>query len=66
MRDKEAIEAERKNLARNLEKQGKLIERLVDTERNLSGQVVRQPSVLSISENMLIPRRATSRKSWLP
>ncbi|KAF9469928.1 BRE1 E3 ubiquitin ligase-domain-containing protein [Collybia nuda] len=39
MRDKEAIEAERKNLARNLEKQGKLIERLVDTERNLSAQV---------------------------
>ncbi|KAJ6594095.1 BRE1 E3 ubiquitin ligase-domain-containing protein [Mycena capillaripes] len=39
MRDKEAIENERKNLSRNHEKQGKLIERLVETERNLSTQV---------------------------
>lgn len=41
MRDKEAIENERKNLTRNLEKQGKVVERLVETERNLSAQVVR-------------------------
>jgi E3 ubiquitin-protein ligase BRE1 len=40
MRDKEAIENERKNLARNLEKQGKVVERLVESERNLSAQVV--------------------------
>jgi E3 ubiquitin-protein ligase BRE1 len=40
MRDKEAIEAERKNIARNLEKQAKVVERLVETEKNLTGQVV--------------------------
>ncbi|KAJ7187991.1 hypothetical protein C8R46DRAFT_6445 [Mycena filopes] len=39
MRDKEAIENERKTLARNLEKQGKVVERLVETERNLNAQV---------------------------
>lgn len=40
MRDKEAIETERKNLARNIEKQIKLVERLVDAEKNLNGQLV--------------------------
>jgi len=40
MRDKEAIENERKNLTRNLEKQGKVVERLVESERNLSAQVI--------------------------
>ncbi|KAJ7346872.1 BRE1 E3 ubiquitin ligase-domain-containing protein [Mycena albidolilacea] len=40
MRDKEAIENERKNLSRNQEKQGKIVERLVETERNLSQQVM--------------------------
>jgi E3 ubiquitin-protein ligase BRE1 len=40
MRDKEAIEAERKNIARNLEKQAKVVERLVESERSLTGQVV--------------------------
>ncbi|KAJ7091203.1 BRE1 E3 ubiquitin ligase-domain-containing protein [Mycena epipterygia] len=40
MRDKEAIDNERKNLARNLEKQGKVVERLVESERNLSAQVM--------------------------
>lgn len=65
MRDKEAIEAERKNLARNLEKQGKLIERLVDTERNLSAQVVRWKTILTAScvPYVLIQHRATWRKS---
>ncbi|PSR81178.1 hypothetical protein PHLCEN_2v6513 [Hermanssonia centrifuga] len=35
MRDKEAIETERKNLARTLEKQGKLLERLSEGEKTL-------------------------------
>ena len=43
MRDKEAVEAERKNLARNAEKQAKLIDRLMDTERNLTNQLVGFP-----------------------
>jgi E3 ubiquitin-protein ligase BRE1 len=43
MRDKEAVEAERKNLARNAEKQTKLIDRLMDTERNLTSQLVGLP-----------------------
>ncbi|KAF8638048.1 hypothetical protein AX16_010680 [Volvariella volvacea WC 439] len=39
MRDKEATESERKNLARNNEKQAKAIERMVDAERNLAAQL---------------------------
>ena len=41
MRDKEAVETERKNIARNLEKQAKAVERLMVSERSLSAQVVR-------------------------
>ena len=41
MRDKEALENERKNLTRNIEKQTKVIERLQESERNLALQVVR-------------------------
>ncbi|KAJ7268745.1 BRE1 E3 ubiquitin ligase-domain-containing protein [Mycena haematopus] len=40
MRDKEAIENERKILSRNEEKKSQMIERLVETERNLSQQVI--------------------------
>ena len=40
MRDKEAIESERKNLARTLEKQGKVVDRLVDVEKHLKSQLV--------------------------
>ncbi|KAF7376361.1 putative allantoicase [Mycena sanguinolenta] len=40
MRDKEAIENERKILSRNQEKQFSTIERLQETERNLSQQVM--------------------------
>jgi E3 ubiquitin-protein ligase BRE1 len=46
MRDKEAVETERKNISRNLEKQAKAIERLVESEKNLTAQVV--SSYLSI------------------
>jgi len=40
MRDKEQVETERKNLARNVEKQGKAVERLLESERNLAAQVM--------------------------
>lgn len=40
MRDKEAIETERKNLSRNLEKQAKVIEKLLESEKHLTQQVV--------------------------
>lgn len=40
MREKEAIDLERKNLLRNNEKQAKSIEKLVDTERSLRLQLV--------------------------
>ena len=43
MRDKEAVDVERKNLSRNLEKQAKLLERLYENERNLRDQVVGLP-----------------------
>lgn len=41
MRDKEAIDVERKNLSRNVEKQTKVLERLYESERNLQSQIVR-------------------------
>ena len=40
MREKEGIENERKNLARNGEKQSKLIEKVVEEKTNLSQQIV--------------------------
>lgn len=43
MRDKEALENERKNLIRNVEKQNKAVEKLVESEKNLSERVVRGP-----------------------
>ncbi|KAG5648585.1 hypothetical protein DXG03_003196 [Asterophora parasitica] len=39
MRDKDAIEAERLKLSRDVEKQNKVVERLVDTEKNLAAQL---------------------------
>lgn len=42
MRDKEAIEIERKNVSRNLEKQAKLVERLQEYGKGLSLQIVRE------------------------
>jgi len=47
MRDKEAIENERKNLVRNLEKQAKVVEKLMASERSLRDQLVRHPFTLS-------------------
>jgi E3 ubiquitin-protein ligase BRE1 len=41
MRDRESVEIERKNAIRNLEKQAKVVERLVDSEKNLQQQIVR-------------------------
>jgi hypothetical protein len=40
MRDKEAIDTERKNLSRNLEKQAKVLEKLQESEKSLTLQVV--------------------------
>jgi len=39
MRDKEAIDTERKNLSRNLEKQAKVLEKLQESEKSLTLQV---------------------------
>ncbi|KAH7929827.1 BRE1-domain-containing protein [Leucogyrophana mollusca] len=39
MREKEAIDSERKNVVRNIEKQAKVIERLVESEKGLNAQV---------------------------
>jgi E3 ubiquitin-protein ligase BRE1 len=40
MRDKEAMEGEKKTFIRMLEKQGKAVEKLVDTEASLKDQIV--------------------------
>lgn len=41
MREKEMGESERKSMARQLEKQGKAVERAAEVEKHLNGQVVR-------------------------
>jgi len=41
MRQKDAADAERKNLQRNLDKQVKVIEKLAETEKSLGKQIVR-------------------------
>lgn len=46
MRDKEAMEIEKKSFLRMLEKQGKAVERLVDTEGSLNAQIVSHYSLL--------------------
>ncbi|KAF5380344.1 hypothetical protein D9615_004567 [Tricholomella constricta] len=48
MRDKDAVEAERSKLSRDVEKQNKVVERLVDTEKNLAAQLVNYTTVLII------------------
>jgi len=40
MRDKEAIETERKNLSRTIEKQGKAVDRFTDVEKSMRAQAV--------------------------
>jgi cytochrome c-type biogenesis protein CcmH/NrfF len=46
MRDKEALENERKNIMRNLEKQSKAVEKLAASEKSLAAQVVRKVRLL--------------------
>ena len=53
MRDKEAVENERKNLARNFEKQAKVLERLTESEKNLSSRLVSSELVHSIYELLM-------------
>jgi hypothetical protein len=40
MRDKEALDNERKNLMRNVDKQAKVVEKLLASEKSLQSQVV--------------------------
>lgn len=49
MREKEMGESERKAMARQLEKQGKAVERAAEVEKQLSGQVVRRFGFCSVS-----------------
>jgi hypothetical protein len=64
MRDKEAIETERKNLSRNLEKQAKAVERLVETEKNLTNQVVSTSDFLLPFGLLEYISRVTWKRSW--
>ena len=62
MRDKEAVENERKNLVRNLEKQTKVVEKLRASEGSLRDQLVRRPTILpGRSSSNAFRTRATSR-----
>ncbi|EIN11960.1 BRE1-domain-containing protein [Punctularia strigosozonata HHB-11173 SS5] len=51
MRDKEATELERKNLARNFEKQSKVLERLGELEKNLSTKLSTLEMDLAVQKN---------------
>ncbi|CAL1706865.1 unnamed protein product [Somion occarium] len=53
MRDKEAIENERKNLSRGYEKQTKLIEKFMETEKNLHSQISTLEKEVSLLKNAL-------------
>jgi E3 ubiquitin-protein ligase BRE1 len=46
MRDKEAIETERKNLSRTIEKQGKAVDRFTDVEKSMRAQAVSSSVIL--------------------
>jgi hypothetical protein len=61
MRDKEAMDLERKNAARSIEKQAKVIERLVETERSLSAQVVSQPIVDLVDARIDVRKSSSGR-----
>lgn len=65
MREKEMGESERKAMARQLEKQGKAVERAAEVEKHLSGQVVRHFAFIlccSIEAIVIIlPRRILRR-----
>ncbi|KAH9485124.1 E3 ubiquitin-protein ligase BRE1 [Psilocybe cubensis] len=51
MRDKEAIENERKNLVRTLERQGKAVDRLTDSEKHLRIQItVHDKEILALKK----------------
>ncbi len=73
MRDKEAIETERKNLARTLEKQGKLLERLSEGEKTLIARTVCHILCIAFWNSLLTESaRVTSRgraklggKQWI-
>lgn len=53
MRDKEAIENERKNLVRTLERQGKAVDRLTDVEKHLRFQMVSYSHCASVTKSDL-------------
>jgi E3 ubiquitin-protein ligase BRE1 len=65
MRDKEAVENERKNLARNAEKQTKVIEKLTAVERSLQAQLVRRRALSSVSHCSFANRPSMTRQ-WKP
>jgi E3 ubiquitin-protein ligase BRE1 len=65
MRDKEAVENERKNLARNAEKQTKVIEKLTAVERSLQAQLVRHRALSSVS-HCLFANRPSMTRQWKP
>lgn len=50
MRDKEAIETERKNLSRTIEKQGKAVDRFTDVEKSMRAQAVSSLVILLVCD----------------
>lgn len=62
MREKEMGESERKAMARQLEKQGKAVERAAEVEKQLSGQVVRLHFILLERSLIVFFSRPTSRR----
>ncbi|KAK7692778.1 hypothetical protein QCA50_004411 [Cerrena zonata] len=58
MRDKEALENERKNLARNGEKQNKLIEKIMEEKSNLLQQVSSFEREIGLLKNALDTQKA--------
>ncbi|KZP34223.1 BRE1-domain-containing protein [Athelia psychrophila] len=65
MRDKESIETERKNLSRNLEKQAKAVEKLVESERHLLQQISAFEKEVAMSHRAVEEAKKASEASRL-
>ncbi|KAF5370755.1 hypothetical protein D9758_001925 [Tetrapyrgos nigripes] len=62
MRDKEAVESERKNLTRNLERHAKAIENLKETEKNLQTQLKSREIEAQHKDKLVVEQDKTIRQ----
>lgn len=64
MRDKEGVDLERKNLARNLDKAGKAVDKLSQSEKALTARMVRIFSTIVVLKLTSVPSMISRRSSY--